>query len=48
VVVFAGFPPNAPLLLSLGMEQTEQPADALGRVEIRLPGAGATTVTVRH
>lgn len=46
VIVFAGFPPDAPLLVSLGSEQSERQADAQGRLEVRLPGPCETTVTL--
>jgi len=47
IVVLAGFPPDAPLLCSLGDVQRELRADASGRVEVRIPGPGETTLTVR-
>jgi hypothetical protein len=47
VVVLAGFPPNAPVALLVGEEPSDRQADAKGRVEVRLAGAGSTTLTVR-
>jgi hypothetical protein len=47
LVVLAGFPPNAPLLLAVGGETAEIAADAQGRVEVRLPGPGETRYSVR-
>jgi len=46
IVVFAGFPPNAPLLLSLDAAQSTAQADPMGRLEVRLPGPGETTISV--
>jgi hypothetical protein len=47
LVVLAGFPPNAPLLLTVGDGTTERAADAHGRVEIRIDGPGETRYSVR-
>jgi hypothetical protein len=47
LVVFAGFPPNAALVVSLDGVEKETQADASGRVEVRVAGPGSTGVTVR-
>jgi hypothetical protein len=47
VIVFAGFPPGAALVVSRdGAEEAAQ-ADATGRLEVRLAGPGETAVAVR-
>jgi hypothetical protein len=46
ILVLAGFPPNAPLLLSLDGTPSDARADPQGRAEVRLKGPGTTTVTV--
>jgi hypothetical protein len=48
VLVFAGFPAGAPVLVGLGETQTQRQADADGRLEVRIEGPGETTVTVRQ
>lgn len=45
VVVFAGFPPSAPLLLSIDDVPSERQADPEGRLEVTLPSPGETTLT---
>lgn len=45
VVVFAGFPPNAPLLLTIDDAPSERQADPEGRLEVTLPAPGETTLT---
>jgi hypothetical protein len=47
VVVFAGFGADAPLLLSRDGAEDDAQADALGRLEVRLPGPGESSITVR-
>ncbi len=44
IVVLAGFPPNAPLLLTLDGAPSDAEADGAGRLEVRLKSLGTTTV----
>ncbi|MCK6459572.1 MAG: hypothetical protein L6Q95_06715 [Planctomycetes bacterium] len=48
LVVLAGFPPNAPLLVTIGSDTTERRSDAAGRIELRIDTPGETRYSVQR